>query len=145
MARANQGDTIHLTVAQALVKYLSVQYSEFDEVQRRLSRRSLEFLATETLLDWGRHLNSTAWSFLITSRGMSSRWSILHLGTPKQIGVWRPWRAHPPSVPGVQHGDWRRDGNCESPTGAVTPGRLLCNPTSGRRSAATGASSLRPM
>jgi 3D-(3,5/4)-trihydroxycyclohexane-1,2-dione acylhydrolase (decyclizing) len=36
MSRSNQGDTIHLTVAQALAKYLSVQYSEFDEVQRRL-------------------------------------------------------------------------------------------------------------
>jgi len=36
MSQALPGVTIQLTVAQALVKYLSVQFSEFDGVQRRL-------------------------------------------------------------------------------------------------------------
>lgn len=36
MAETQGTDTIHLTVAQALVKYLSVQFSEFDTVERRL-------------------------------------------------------------------------------------------------------------
>src|SRR5262245_14860017 len=36
MPTAPVGDTIHLTVAQAVVKFLAVQFSEFDGKTRRL-------------------------------------------------------------------------------------------------------------
>ena len=52
-------DKVRLTTAQAVVKYLSVQYSERDGVERRFIPRFSVFSAMGTWRGWARRSSST--------------------------------------------------------------------------------------
>ena len=98
MAKTHEGDTIHLTVAQALVKYLSVQFSEFDDIERRLIPGIFGIFGHGNVAGLGQALEEHGAACPITSLVMSNRWSTRPSDMPRPIDVKQRWRARHPSA-----------------------------------------------
>ena len=75
---------MRLTVAQALVTYLSRQYSVADGNRRRLIPAALGIFGHGNVAGWAKHWISSATRCRSSRAGMSRRWSTWRPATPKR-------------------------------------------------------------
>ena len=94
-------DTIRLTMAQAVVKYLQAQYSERDGKSRRLDPGDVRHLRPRQRLRHGAGARGMRpASCPITSPATSNRWFIPPSVSPRPTCGWRRWPARASIGPG---------------------------------------------
>ena len=85
--------TVRLTVAQALVSYLSRQYSVADGHRRRLIPAALGIFGHGNVAGLGQALDQLSATRCRSFRAaMSRRWCTWHPGTPRRRDGMRHWQ-----------------------------------------------------